>query len=433
MRFPLLLCGLLGVLPGSVLAGPSADPLPSPLSLSQALQLADRLHPDRERAEAVLQLAGARLAEVDAEDDLELGVSAALSAVEPSANAVDQSSNDSWARLALTKSLYDFGRTETALAAAKAKRRGQTLRLLDLRQQRQLEVMRRFFDVLLADLEAARDTEAMASVYVSMDRARNQNELGQLSDVELLELESRYQQSRLVLQGSQDKQRITRSMLAVSLNRPQDLPAELTRPEASNEFQEQELEPLMQQVLAGNLGLQALREDVESTEQTLLAADTEDNPLIRGELAVSAYNRELGGRNPMSASVIIELPLYNGNRVDARKAVRRAELREQRAKLAAFELELRQQVLETWLELQRQRIHAQELQVTGDYRDLFLERSRSLYDLEVASDLGESMVQIADLHLLQAQNEFQIRLLQAKLRALSGTLLSKAIERHTNE
>jgi hypothetical protein len=84
---------------------------------------------------------------------------------------------------------------------------------------------------------------------------------------------------------------------------------------------------------------------------------------------------------------------------------------------------MRQQLLEQWLELQRLQIRRQELQVTGDYRDLYLERSRTLYDLEVTTDLGDSMTQIADLQLQQAANDLQIRLTRAKLDALTGVLL----------
>lgn len=424
--------GLQALLSGSLLMVVSAtafstagqEPLPSPLTLEQALSLADQAHPAHDLAAANLELAIAERAEVKAGDDFELGLTAALSAVDPSPSAEDQSRNDSWARLGLSKLLYDSGRTDRALGAADAKLKSRHSRLLDVRQQRQLEVMARFFDVLLADLEYARNNEAMSIAYVSMDRARQRNELGQFSDIDLLELENRYQQSRRQLQGSQNKQRITRSLLAVSLNRPDDLPAELAKPKDAPAYQTEEIDPLIRQVLDGNPGLQALRAEVESVEQALWAAETEDNPLIRGELAVAAYNRDLGGRNPLTASIVVEVPLFTGSRVDAKKAVQRARLREQRAKLAAYELDLRQQILEYWLEQQRLQIRKQELIVTGDFRDLYLERSRALYDLEVSTDLGDAMVQIADLHLQQAENEFQLRLINAKLTALAGKLLA---------
>jgi outer membrane protein TolC len=373
------------------------EPLPSPLTLEQALTLADQSHPDRELADAALQMARAELAGVEADDDLQVDFTAVLSAVDPSPNAVDQSSNDSWARLRLSKLLHDFGRTERAQAAADARQQGQLWHLLEVRQKRYLEVMARFFDVLLADLEYARDNEAMATAFVSLDRARGRSELGQLSDIELLELENRYQQARRRMTGSQNKQRITRSLLAISLNRPDDLPGELDYPAEDAVYQQEEIEVLVQRILAGNPGLRALRAEVESAEQRLWAAD--------------------------AAGLVLEVPLFDGRRVDAKKALQRARLRGQRARLAAHELDLRQQLLEDWLELQRLRIRREELAVTADFRDLYLERSRSLYDLEVASDLGDSMVRIADLHLQQAENDFQIRLLSARLDALAGRLL----------
>lgn len=423
-RLIALLSGLVCLLHSAFnLAESPLEPLPSPLTLEQALALADQSHPDLDLADATLLRARAELAEVEAEDDLELKLTGALSAVDPSVNAVDQSNNDSWARLRLSKLLYDFGRTDRARAVAQANTQGRLWRLLDTRQTRRLEVMARYFDVLLADLEYARDNEAMSIAFVRLDRGHSRSELGQLSDIELLELENRYQQSRRKLIGSQNRQRSSRSLLALTLNRLDDLPAELEYPPPAEPYQQGEIETLTQRVLDGNPVLQALRAEVESAMQGLRAAEAEDNPEIRGELAAAEYNRKLGGRNPLSASLILEIPLYTGNRVDAKKALQRARLQEQRANLSRYELDLRQQILEHWLELQRLAIEREELLVTSDFRDLTQERSRALYDLEAASDLGDSMVQIADLYLMQAENDFQSRLLQARLNALAGSLI----------
>ncbi|MEN8128730.1 MAG: hypothetical protein ABFS45_00765, partial [Pseudomonadota bacterium] len=60
-----------------------------------------------------------------------------------------------------------------------------------------LEIMRLFFDVILADLEYTRDNEAMAIAFVEADRAGDQNELGQVSDVDLLAKEDAYQARRI--------------------------------------------------------------------------------------------------------------------------------------------------------------------------------------------------------------------------------------------
>jgi outer membrane protein TolC len=415
--------GLLLVVSGPLPAAGPLEPLPTPLTLEQALRLADQSHPERELADAALRKARAEQAEVAAADDLEVQFSTALSAVEPSPVAEDQSHNDNWASLRLSKQLIDFGRTESALAAADAAAQGRSWHLIDVRQQRRLQVMARYFDVLLADLEQARDNEAMSIAYVDWDRARNRNELGQVSDIRVLELESTYQKARLRVNASQQKQRISRSLLAVSLDRPDDLPADLVYPSALEPRSLPEVEELTRQALHNNPSLLALRADVEALEQRLRAVAAEDNPVLRAELEAASYNRDLGGRNPLTASLVLEVPLFSGNRVDARLARERAHLQENRARLRVYELEMRQQLLEQWLELQRLQIRRQELQVTGDYRDLYLERSRTLYDLEVTTDLGDSMTQIADLQLQQAANDLQIRLTRAKLDALTGVLL----------
>jgi outer membrane protein TolC len=155
--------------------------------------------------------------------------------------------------------------------------------------------------------------------------------------------------------------------------------------------------------------------------------------VLWAELEAAAYNRDLGGRNPLSASLVLEMPLFTGSRNQARIARERAHLQENRARLRAYELELRQQLLEQWLELQRLQIRREELVVTGDFRDLYLERSRTLYDLEIASDLGDSMSQIADLHLQRAANDLQIRLTRAKLDALAGSLLPGEETKKSND
>jgi Fur family zinc uptake transcriptional regulator len=83
----------------------------------------------------------------------------------------------------------------------------------------------------------------------------------------------------------------------------------------------------------------------------------------------------------------------------------------------------RQQVLEIWMELDRLGTQREALQVTSDYRDLYLDRSRTLYDMDMQTDLGDSMTQIADIQWQKARNRFDILLAQARLKALAGSLL----------
>jgi outer membrane protein TolC len=398
------------------------NPLPSPLTLEQALTIADQAHPDRLLADAALEQARARYRQAGAVNDFELGFSAELRAIDPSEIAVYQTHNDSLARLNLSKQLYDFGRSARTQEAAEAALDSQKWQLQEIRLQRRLEVMQRFFEVLLADLQYARDNEALAIAYIRYDRAVNRQELGKASDIDVLDLQSRFQQVRLRSAASANQQRISRSQLAISLNRPNDLPADLATPELELEALGQEVGDWLDRALSENPRLRSLRADVEAARKQLRASEAADNPVLRGELEAATYERELGGRNPLSAALIFELPLYSGNRNDAKTAEQRALLQQREAELASYELQVRQQVLDIWLELERLRLQAQELEVTADYRDLYLDRSRTLYELDMQTDLGDSMSQIADIQWQKAKNRYAMLLQQARLKALAGDL-----------
>jgi outer membrane protein TolC len=399
------------------------EPLPSPLTLQYALELADQSHPQRSLAEADLAQARALAQQVSADDDAYLALRAELRVIDPSDVAEDDSRNDSLARLNLSKQLYDFGRTSHAKEAAEAGLMSRQWQLLQVRQQRRLDVMARYFDVLLADLEYARDNEALAIDYIHFDRARTRNELGKVSDIEMLELESSYRQSLLKMTVSRNRQRITRSQLAISLNRPLDLPAELVSPELAISVNLPEIEVLIEKAQRENPKIKTLQAELQAAQKQLQASEAKDNPVLRAELEAAAYQRELGGRNPLTAALVFELPLYQGDRVASEIAEGQALVIRKQAELAAYRLALQQQLLDHWMALERLQVEREELQVTGDFRDLYLDRSRALYEMDMTADLGDSMTQIADLQLQQAKNSFQIELTRVHIQALTGDLL----------
>ena len=400
--------------------------LPDPLTLKVALSLADEAAPALDLAQARLAEAQARQAEADALDNPKVSVELAGRLVEPSYRvvSVDNTSNDSWAKLRIRKRLYDFGRTESLLEAAEAEIQGQESRLLDVRQQRRLEIMARFFDVLLADQTQTRDNEAMAIAYVRLDRARERNRLGQLPEVDLLGLETLYQEALSQQKTSQAQQRASRSRLALALNRPGQLPANLELPELPELKRPLgEIDTLTQQALDGNPRLLAMRQEVTAGEQRAKAAVAGNGAVIHGELEATAYSRSLSSSNPFAAAVVLEVPLSTGGALEAEAARHRALAAQKRAELGQEELTLRQAVLDLWLELQTLAQRGRELATLNDYRELTFDRNRALYEMEVASDLGDSMTQISAQRLQQMQNDFRIALAWGKLDALAGVLV----------
>jgi len=415
------LAACLGLLAGA----PRADELSDPLTLEQALRLADLTHPELTRADAQVAAARAEQARADAGDNARVDLELAARLVEPSpaARTSEPSSNDSWAKLRISKPLYDFGRTERLTAAADAELRGRELDLLDVRQQRRLQVMARYFDVLLADLGQARDNETMAIAYVRLDRMRARHHLGQVADLTLLELESRYQELLRRQRTSQAQQRATRSRLALALNRPDQLPANLEYPAPPAARALGEVEDLVTLALSDNPRLRALRAGVAAADQRAAATLAGNGAVLRGELEAAAYQRSLGSSDPFTAALVLAIPLSSGGALEAEVAQRHAQTRERQAELALQELKLRQSVLDLWLELQTLEARRQELEALGAFRELDLDRSRTLYELEYTSDLGDAMARIAELRLLKAENQYRITLVWARLDALTGRLL----------
>ena len=84
-----------------------------------------------------------------------MGVVGRLRAVDVARYSINRDRNDSDARLAVSKRLYDFGYSD-AREAARLAGEGGEWRYLDARREAHLEVMQRFLDVVLADLQYAR-------------------------------------------------------------------------------------------------------------------------------------------------------------------------------------------------------------------------------------------------------------------------------------
>ncbi len=400
---------------------PDAAPLPEPLTLEQALSFADAEHPQVLEAQSEVERARAIRDGVDASDNWNADVEGRLQWVDPSPRVEDQGHNDSKIGLVLSKRLYDFGRTSSALAAADSALHGSELLYTDAQAKRRIAIMQAFFDVILADLAFARDNEAMATAYVAFDRQRDRKAQGKISDIQVLEAQAAYQQVRSKRYASDVSRRSARARLAALLNRPGSLPATLVQPDLPNlERKLPEVERLQELALAHNPELEALRAQVEASRERVQAARADKYPTITGEVEAADYARELGSSDRVRAGIKFKMPLYTGGAVRAEIARQIAEMKRAAARRAQRELDVRQAVLDVWQEIYVLRARRDAARVETDYRDLYLDRSRALYELDVRTDLGDSMVQFSAARYQSAQVDFQLALALARLEALLG-------------
>ncbi|OBS09638.1 TolC family protein [Acidihalobacter prosperus] len=395
--------------------------LPTPLSLESALSLASAAHPERALARSALARAQAETRRAHAADGARLDARLDARYINPPPASPYPEHNDSSAALVLNQPLYDFGRSRARDRAAEAGLEAARHAQKETLARQRLEIMRRFFDVLLADQRFAEANEAMAVAYVDFDRARDRNKLGQISDIELLAREDAYQAARSRRYADEAAQRTSRALLAAAMGRPDTLPEQLIPPHlAGIDRQPPDYEALLARALRDNPALAALRARLARAQSRLAERQAEGNPRLGLELRATRYARDFGTRDPFSAGLVLEVPLYSGGRVDADSDLARAEVSRARAEASRYEYRLRQAILETWQRLLTLKARAEALAVQTDYRDLYLDRSRALYDLQLKTDLGDAMVQQSATRSRLMANRFERALAWETLATLTG-------------
>ncbi|MCW8927754.1 MAG: TolC family protein [Gammaproteobacteria bacterium] len=417
---------LLILLSQPLVASDTIEPLPEPLTLEHALSLVETGHPALRRQIAAQARSEAELEGVEANNAPSVSIEGHARWVQPSSVYDDDDiTDDHKLSLFVRKPLYDFGRTEAQRNAAAQGQLSAEQRYRWALQQRKVEVMRAYFDVVLSDLAYNRENEQLAIDFIELDRLRDRHELGQASDVQLFELESRYQATRTQFNLSQTRQRATRARLANLLDRPGMLPSTVQRPKLDYHKRElPEYEELVALALAENPQLRALQAELQAAQQQIEAARAGGSPRLDGELEASSYSRDMGSRDRVRAGVYLEFPLYTGGRIDAAVAARRADLYEIQARLDETRYALRQQVLDAWLDLQSLSLKRERAYAELDFRELYLDQSRTNYELEFKADLGDAMVRMSDAQIALARNDYEYAIAWEQLLVLTGGKLT---------
>ena len=196
-----------------------------------SVDLIDQKHPDLRYANADLQSANSNLQEALSNNDLTVSLKVDARWIEPSTLALNQNKEDHKLGFYVNKTLYDFGRSSARFDAVSQQVLSQSLQYLNMRQRHYLRVMKSYFDVVLADLQFYRYNEEMAVAYIQFDRMQTRQKLGQFTETDVAEKEVEYQRVRRLRTHSQNQQRVTRSILAQALNKPNNLPSTVSKPE----------------------------------------------------------------------------------------------------------------------------------------------------------------------------------------------------------
>ncbi len=397
----------------------SASALAERLTLDEALASVAAPHPELRIAESDLALARADRDQADSRQGFSLSIEGDL--------RTGYRQTGEWAPnnagvIILRKPLFDFGRSSEAIAAANQEVLAREASLINIENLRRIDIMARYFDVLLADMQHAADNEFLAVAYTEWDKAKDRFKVGQVSQPELMRVEAGYQDVRERRNASQQRLRSTRQKLANAMYRPDKLPADLVDPALKDNARPvPAYETLLPWVMEKNPRLILLQAQIAAADARLGSIRAESKPTVNADVYAGSYSRFSNTRDDYSAGLVFNLPLYQGGRVDARVA-RELALKERTvAEFDKLKLDLADTLLVTLQEIEWLRgssRSAADKQI--EYRDWALERARAEYELELKTSLGNSMAETQTAQLRRKQVEYRLALALAKLEALSG-------------
>jgi len=402
-----------------------ADPLPEPLTLEAALNSArNPAHYELIEIEQRLQALNAELGIEQGNNDFRLDLIGRVREVGLNDTAekldLDDDGGDSAASLILSKPIYDFG-----LQDSLESRMGLQQQALDLQKQllierRRLAIMEKYFAVLNTDNQFLSENEALAIGFIRYDNAVQDHELGLLPEIDVLRLQSEYEVTRQKRHLAEQRQRLTRNILAEAMGYPGQLSSDLEIPAVDTERSiPDDIETLVTRAAQFSLEARVAMANTRAAQAAIQIAESADRPSLDLELEVSTYERETRTRDDWRAGLYIEIPIYASSS-PAKVNLAMAKYRQALANQQQLQSLLRLEVLRLWQQLKQLQLENQGRVIEQDYRDRYLDRSRAEYELEFKTDLGDSMVLYSRSNSERLQVLYAFELAYQRLSALVG-------------
>lgn len=395
-----------------------AEPLPTPLTLEYVLALPARMSPSFLRQQASVLQAQAQQMEVTAQDSLNFDLQGRLGKRE----FRDENQNYNLAALHMGLPLYDFGRTAASEQAWSLDARANEYRLESIEQQFRLDLMRAYFNVLLAEVRYRVENEAMAIAYVTLDKIREAHELGLAADTELYENEENYQKVLLKRQRALTDLRRLPMLLVNAMGRTDAILPDLTLPQLTGPPETLlELEEYLRLALENNPDILAAKQAYDASQYRVESAQAGARPVIRADAWVgqlSSYPEEREGH--WQAQVSIDFPLYDGGLSKSRVDRERAQRLETRAGVFEIEQQIREKIMNLYFQLELLAVEKQAVEASQTAADYNLDYKRAIYENELQTDLGNAMVRITQTDYDALEFKLKRALLWAKMQALTG-------------
>lgn len=278
--------------------------------------------------------------------------------------------------------------------------------------------MRRFFDVVLVDMQLETMLECLAISVIRANNVQDNFDINKASEVELLGKQAITQLDVSKRIKVEAEQILKRAKLADILginyeNRPDDL----TKPELKHYFSKPfaSLDELRKNAFKNNTTLQIMRRDLSSIKHQISSHKNDYGVVIKGNVRMGeqAYSREKDGK--LRFGINLTMPL--GNNTTRQQTITKLGMQAKQAELdiKQFKQNLSSQVLMLWLTLNELKQIQTSLTTELDYRDLYLEGARAHYEMELESDIGDALTQFTNTEYKLAKRELEAHNIKIKI------------------
>ena len=413
---------LIGVIVAS--ATVTAAEIPDePLNLSVVLMFADTPHPSLSEAESDLESARVISDFHNSANQLNLEAILYPQRVDRAMPGSSNSLGDGSATLRLSHPIYDFGRRSADRSVANVEVQRSQHHLDYVLAQRRIEIMRRFFDVLIADLTYSVQDEKMTLSFLRFDRFLEEMEMFEAhAEVDVLKLETIYREEFAKRQEYSFNRIETRRHLALAMGFTDYVPRDLQMPDLSKYVEREvpEFESLLEQILATNYDLKQAELNLEKALNAAEVSEAKFMPQLDIVLEATEWEQEVGSRNSASIGLRLHVPLAERSQKNRDRRLSQIAVDRARAKLAETEHAVRKRSFELWKALTVYHLDISTAEVSLNYRDQYMDRARTLYELEEISDLGDAQAELLRASLEDYRAKFNLALIWSEIDALTG-------------
>ncbi len=395
----------------------------NPLTLSEALAYADKPNHSVRHRELDVETARINRDYFDSGAGLRLNATITPQSVDRASSEGSQFSNDSNLNLELIYPIYDFGFSQASKDLAQTRLSQAERALAHQHRLRRLEIMQKFFTVLLADLDYAVKNEKMTLAFLRYNRHLEEMEMYEAhAEVDVLALETTYRERFHVREEASLDQISSRRDLGRALGLFNTIPRDLVDPDVSSYVERPipEFEELLNEVTRSDYAVLFAKSKIQAAVDARKVEEKRYAPKLEAVIEANAWEIKTGSRNSSSVGFQLKIPLIAGKSKSRALKLSEKNIERVQLELDAIRDQYEAQVFTLWKKLKLLEVELTAAQVRSNFRDQYMDRSRALYELEEQSDLGDAQAELLFSLYELKRIEYEIALAWAEIDVMKG-------------